>query len=797
MKQIYICTQQAEENRVIIVHNGKVVGYEQERLGEENRKGNIYKGVVSLVEAGLDAAFVDIGEHKNGLLPLREIPPDVFGRPVKEGDQILVQIKKDHTGDKGAGLTGYISLAGHFLVLQPKRRNVSMISKHGSHEERQEMREKIQSLNIPDGMGVIVRTAGLGATEEELRWDLESYLLKLWEKVETVSEKITEPTLIYRENNLIPRIVRDYFRPLDGDRIHCDDLDSYRELEAFISLVFPDCAESVHYYDGKNGMIPAPIEDQIDQIFSREVTTPSGVRVVFDSTEALVAVDVNSGRLRGGADIEETALRANMEAAEVIALQLRLRNLAGLVVIDFIDMDKEDNRRRLERHFQQLVRNDRARIRCSNVSQFGLMEVSRQRLSRALSSSQVTTCPHCNGYGQVWRTETFASRLLRKINAVAESHQGKLILLEAPSDVAIYILNEKRTDVRQIEDNHDCGIVIIPNEQMAPPQFTVKPVSGHVNSSHHLMNEARKKKVDEWRERLISRETPHRRDSVIEAMQPGERSPKADGDQSGGLSKRLGRAVKTLLGMKSEKTGGDGKSKTPAEAKKSAHGRKSAAKSANQNASQKKRAGQQPSERRGRKSNRSGQRAAGQSSPADSGQKSPSAGSAAQSTGRSRGQRRRKSAAVAQSSPEPSAAAAEGKPAAAVESAPPKSEAKSAVKEQASDAPKPSSEPMVAPPTESAKPAPKEPTPPEVGLKTEEITPIRPPEWSTHSEDEPLVRARQGNGESKKGDLGGQSAAGEAKPPAQNEQPSSPSVDPNVKVLPPIYSGSDKPPPSS
>ena len=298
MSQIYINTRQNEETRVIVVENGKLTGYEQELPGQENKKGNIYKGVVTRLQESLEAAFVDLGDEKNGFLPYRELP-DGAGE-LKVGDSVLVQIKKDHVGGKGAGLTGHISLAGCYLVLQPTRSNRAMISKHGDRDMRAQMQSIVEALPVPENMGVILRTAGLGRAEEELRWDLDSYLLKLWELIDAAHRQTSnEPLLIYGENNLPLRVVRDYFRPSRDDLIVCDNLEIFKELKQFIAIMFPNCEDKIRYHDSDEDMVPGVVEVQIDHIFEREVVAKSGVRVVFDSTEALVAIDVNSGSSAG------------------------------------------------------------------------------------------------------------------------------------------------------------------------------------------------------------------------------------------------------------------------------------------------------------------------------------------------------------------------------------------------------------------------------------------------------------------------------------------------------------------
>ena len=541
MNQIYINTSQNEETRIVVVENGKLVNYEQEVPGQENKKNNIYKGVVTSIQDSLEAAFVDFGDDKNGFLPLKEVPnysPNNGG--LKIGDSLLVQIKRDNIGNKGAGLTGFISLAGSYLVLQQSRNNRTMMSKHIDRSMRTQMQTVIDSLNVPDGMSVILRTSGLGRSEEELRWDLESYLLKLWDAIKSADSQIKEPTLIYHGNNMLLQVVRDYFRPAKNE-IFCDSLESYEELKKIIQLMFPGEEEKVHYHDINESMIPTSIENQINTIFDRTVTTPSGISVVFDSTEALVAVDVNSGGLNNSGDIENTALMANMEAAEIIALHLRLRNLGGLIVVDFIDMEQTKNRQRLKTHLEQLLRRDKARVRSTDISMFGLVEISRQRMSRSLVSSLQTPCENCGGTGVSWRTEAFALRLLRRINAIAMDNNIGALLVQAPADTAIYLLNEKRIEIRKMEDIHNCDILIAPDESLYPPQCNIKPIkgSGKLTDSYRIVQKQKDDKLSALRKQLDTRHNkPSQQDALLQSMLPDRQAP-ANNDKKGSFFNRV------------------------------------------------------------------------------------------------------------------------------------------------------------------------------------------------------------------------------------------------------------------
>ena len=526
MSTIYINTRQSEEHRIIIVKNGVLTGYEQDVVGWENIKGDIYKAVVTRIEEGLDAAFVNFGESKNGFLPLKHVAEDMPGasggkHKIAEGDSILVQIKKDHVGDKGAGLTTNISLAGCYLVLMPDHKR-TLMSKNIDSRDRQKVNAALSELNVPEGMGLIVRTAGIGREVEDLRWDLEGYLLKLWRAIEEAARNNRGPLLIYRENNLILRVVRDHYRPGE-DQIYCDDPGTYEELKGFMAIISPDNVDCIHYHHGGESVVPESIEEQIDTIYKREIKTPSGARVVFDSTEAMVAIDINSAQIRGDADIEATALRTNMEAAEAIARHLRLRDLGGLIVVDFIDMTIEKNQRRLEEYFVQLLRKDRARVQWSGLSRFGLIELSRQRLSRPVEEVQGVVCKTCHGTGRQRRTELFALRLLRQIRRHLRGFDTGALVVQAPSAAAVYLLNEKRIELRRLEDEHKCEILIVPSDDIHPPDFNIRKIKNDkpISASYQMTPASPNTSVD-VKKRFEKRNTA-RPKALISTVLPEER----------------------------------------------------------------------------------------------------------------------------------------------------------------------------------------------------------------------------------------------------------------------------------
>ena len=530
MKRILISTKHPEESRVVITENGRLADFDHEVAGRENRKGDIYKGVVSRIEPSLEAAFVDFGDEKNGFLPFKDIPRVLTNsengedapsspQPLKEGDSVLVQIGRDHVSEKGAALTMNISLAGCYLVLMPLQPGGRQITKQSDRRSRDEMMERLRELNPPRGMSVILRTAGLGRAAEELSWDLD-YLLKLWGALAEAGEKQKGPILVYRENNILLRAIRDHHRP-DVEEVVCDNPTDHEEISAFMSLVFPDQTGQVKLDEGE--IIDDALETQIEEIFAREVAAPSGARVVFDTTEALVAIDVNSAKLRRGENIEETALRANLAAAEIIARQLRLRDLGGLVVVDFIDMENEKNRAQVEQHFRQLLRKDRARVRTTEISRFGMMELSRQRLSQSVVDAHDRPCPRCSGSGVVRRDESFALTILRRIRAQAGRGEGTAILAQAPEAAAVHLLNEKRADLRRLEEEFGREIVVIPDSEMHPPECRIRLVRGGrpaalAESSHpDKMAEAREKMREKRRERptaTLDTVMPDARDST-------------------------------------------------------------------------------------------------------------------------------------------------------------------------------------------------------------------------------------------------------------------------------------------
>ena len=484
MKRMLFNATQAEELRVGIVDGQKLIDLDIESATKEERKSNIYKAVITRIEPSLEAAFVDYGAERHGFLPFKEISKSYFaagsngeGRPriqdaLKEGQELIVQVEKDERGTKGAALTTYISLAGRYLVLMPNNPRGGGVSRRVEGDERAELRDVMDQLEVPNGMSLIARTAAIGRNSEELQWDL-NYLMQLWLAIEGAANTQPGAFLIYQEGSLVIRAIRDYFQPDIGE-ILIDTDDVYEQARQFMAHVMPQNVNRVkRYHDDVPLFSRFQIEHQIESAYSRQVTLPSGGAVVIDHTEALVSVDVNSGRATRGADIEETALRTNQEAADEIARQLRLRDLGGLIVIDFIDMESQKNQREVENRLRDALRHDRARVQTGKISRFGLLELSRQRLRPALAETSYITCPRCNGTGHIRSTESSALHIVRIIEEEAMKDNTGAVHCQVPVDVATFLLNEKRVDIARIEMRHKVSIVVIPNRYLETPQHEI------------------------------------------------------------------------------------------------------------------------------------------------------------------------------------------------------------------------------------------------------------------------------------------------------------------------------------
>ncbi|MEE3609142.1 ribonuclease E [Avibacterium paragallinarum] len=484
MKRMLINATQKEELRVALVDGQRLFDLDIESPGHEQKKANIYKGRITRVEPSLEAAFVDYGAERHGFLPLKEIAREYFpanyvyqGRPnirdiLHEGQEVIVQVNKEERGNKGAALTTFVSLAGSYLVIMPNNPRAGGISRRIEGEERLELKEALSSLDVPEGVGLIVRTAGVGKSPEELQWDLK-VLLHHWEAIKQASESRPAPFLIHQESDVIVRAIRDYLRRDIGE-ILIDNQKVYEKAKAHIKLVRPDFINRVKLYQGEVPLFSHyQIESQIESAFQREVRLPSGGSIVIDVTEALTAIDINSARSTRGGDIEETALNTNLEAADEIARQLRLRDLGGLIVIDFIDMTPIRHQREVENRMRDAVRQDRARIQISRISRFGLLEMSRQRLSPSLGESSHHVCPRCQGTGKIRDNESLSLSILRLLEEEAIKENTKQVHTIVPVQIASYLLNEKRRAISSIEKRHNVDIVVAPNEAMETPHFSV------------------------------------------------------------------------------------------------------------------------------------------------------------------------------------------------------------------------------------------------------------------------------------------------------------------------------------
>jgi ribonuclease E len=486
MKRMLINATQQEELRVAMVDGQKLFDLDIESPGREQKKANIYKGRITRVEPSLEAAFVDFGADRHGFLPLKEVSPEYFVKQVdggrvnirdvlREGQEIVVQVEKEERGNKGAALTTYLSLAGRFLVLMPNNPRAGGVSRRITGQDRDEVRDAFNDLDIPQGMGAIVRSAGVDRSAEELQWDLD-YLLQIWEAIKAAVVQRKAPFLIYQESNAILRALRDHFSNDVGEILVDEEL-AFEDARQFMDRVMPHNLRKLKLYSD-----PVPlftrfqIESQIESAFSHVVELPAGGSIVIDHTEALVSIDINSARATKGEDIEMTALHTNLEAADEIARQLRIRDIGGLIVIDFIDMGPQKNQREVENRLRQAVRTDRARVQIGRISRFGLLEMSRQRLRPSLGESAHNVCPRCLGRGTVRDVESLSLSVLRLIGEEARKERTAKIIAEMPVDVATYLLNEKRSWLASIEEREKIDVIVVPRPELESPHFHIRRV---------------------------------------------------------------------------------------------------------------------------------------------------------------------------------------------------------------------------------------------------------------------------------------------------------------------------------
>jgi len=540
MKRMLINATQPEERRLAIVDGQKLLDFETEIEGREQRKGNIYKAVVTRVEPSLEACFVDYGEDRHGFLPFKEISKTFFKEGVSardakiqdaisNGQELLVQVEKEERGNKGAALTTFVSLAGRYLVLMPNNPRGGGVSRRIEGEDREELKENLDQLDYPKGMSLIARTAGIGRSAPELQWDL-NYMLKLWTAIDDAGKAGKGAYLIYQESSLVIRAIRDYFSADIGE-ILIDTDDIFDQAQQFMNHVMPDTANRVkRYRDDAPLFSRFQIEHQIETAFSRTVNLPSGGAIVIDHTEALVSIDVNSARSTRGSDIEETATRTNLEAADEIARQMRLRDLGGLIVVDFIDMEESKNRREVEQRLRDALKQDRARVQFSSISKFGLLELSRQRLRPALSEGSHITCPRCNGTGHIRDTESSALQILRMVQEESMKDNTAAVHVQVPVEVTSFLLNEKRTEITKIEMKQRVNVLLIPNPHIETPNYKLERLRHddprlEAYKASYTMIEEPSEEVGITRRRDANERGRPKQEPVIKGILPSEPAP--------------------------------------------------------------------------------------------------------------------------------------------------------------------------------------------------------------------------------------------------------------------------------
>ncbi|WP_417665278.1 ribonuclease E [Pseudidiomarina sp.] len=578
MKRMLINATQQEELRVALVDGQRLYDLDIESPGHEQKKANIYKGKITRIEPSLEAAFVDYGAERHGFLPLKEIAKTYFpsgysfsGRPnikdvISEGQEVIVQIDKEERGQKGAALTTFISLAGSYLVLMPNNPRAGGISRRIEGEERSELKATLDALNLPNTMGLIVRTAGVGKSQEELEWDL-NVLLHHWEAIEKAAKSRPAPFLIHQESNVVFRAIRDYLRRDIGE-VLIDNPKIFEQVREHVTLIRPDFVNRVKIYQGDVPLFNHyQVESQIESAFQREVRLPSGGSIVIDPTEALTSIDINSARATKGGDIEETAFQTNLEAAEEIARQLRLRDVGGLVVIDFIDMTPARHQREVENRLRDSLKQDRARIQCARISRFGLLEMSRQRLRPSLGEASNHVCPRCTGHGTIRSAESLALSILRLIEEEALKDNTIQIQAQVPVTVATYLLNEKRQSIFDIEKRHDVSVLVIPNQHLETPHFDVKRLrSDELDEANSFT--LIEKPEDTTTEIVLNKDKPSFEEPALKGLQaPAAPAPTAAPDKPAvqaakgpGLLTRLGKWLSALFSSEDDASTKDKKS---------------------------------------------------------------------------------------------------------------------------------------------------------------------------------------------------------------------------------------------
>ncbi len=565
MKRMLVNATQQEELRVAMVDGQRLYDLDLETSSREQKKSNIYKARITRIEPSLEACFVDYGSSRHGFLPLKEIARSYFKKDVKagggrvnikdvvhEGQELVIQVEKEERGNKGAALTTFISLAGRYLVLMPNNPRAGGVSRRIEGEDRNEIREAMAALDIKEGMGLIVRTAGVGRNHEELQWDLD-YLVQLWDAIEKASSERAAPFLIYQESNVIIRALRDYLRTDIGE-ILIDNDALYQDAVDFMQQVMPHNLKKLkHYQDPVPLFTRYQIESQIETAFNREVRLPSGGSIVIDHTEALVSIDINSARATKGGDIEETALNTNLEAAEEVARQLRLRDMGGLVVIDFIDMYQSRNQRAVENRLRDSLKVDRARVQVGRISRFGLLEMSRQRLSASLGEASQIVCPRCNGQGTIRGIESLALSVLRILEEESIKEKTSRVVAQLPVNVATFLLNEKRKMVTEIEARNKVELVLIPNTNLETPNYEVTRVREDETisdeSSHQMASQIQQEEPTTSKASPKSVESEQPAVSSLTPAAPAPVTSRTEKSEDGGLIKNL---WSSIFGTKKE-----------------------------------------------------------------------------------------------------------------------------------------------------------------------------------------------------------------------------------------------------
>ncbi|MDT0636159.1 Rne/Rng family ribonuclease [Spectribacter hydrogenoxidans] len=582
MKRILINATQPEELRVAIVDGQQLRDLDIEVGSREQRKANVYKGRITRVEPSLEAAFVDYGGDRHGFLPLKEVARGYFkndpgsGRVdikqvLSEGQELIVQVEKEERGNKGAALTTFVSLAGRYLVLMPNNPRAGGVSRRIAGDDRTDLREALSELELPSGMGVIVRTAGVGRSPEELQWDLD-YLAQLWEAIGKAAEEKKAPFLVYQESNVIIRALRDYLRDDIGEVI-VDQPEIYESGREFMEQVMPQALPKLKLYNDETPLFSRfQVESQIESAFQREVRLPSGGALIIDHTEALTSIDINSARSTGGAGIEETALHTNCEAADEIARQLRLRDLGGLIVIDFIDMDANKNQREVERRLREAATEDRARVQFGRISRFGLLEMSRQRLRPSLGEYSTLPCPRCSGQGNIRSVESLALSILRLVEEEAMKGGTGRVMTHTPVSVASFLLNEKRGDIADIEKRTGVEVTVVPNADLETPHHEIRRVradqlaeDGNDARSYKLETETPAEPANErmTRDKVAAPRAEPAVKRLVRAAAPAGAAPKPAAKPAGpGIWQRFVIALKNLFSGNGKTSKGDNKSRT-------------------------------------------------------------------------------------------------------------------------------------------------------------------------------------------------------------------------------------------